>query len=267
MDKSTRESKGADTTSRRPLLSLDRPSIPPTLVRKSPYHAYLASLPKYETESLLADGAQNGRVCTVFYLEIASDGTLDDPEAFTCKLNGGVYWQGDDLQLLAFRLRLDTSVPYAQRIIAVENILPITIEILGSSLNLQPRLFQQHVRDLWTLDDQISCHALPDADAMIPRVWKRPDSFGVTIQVPRMIDGTSTRTVSSGQQRKLARMLNDHGTSPLLFGNGPVPCHPRFFEHVTMEIRVELEEKWTGESGLGLLVLPLALRRSFQASR
>lgn len=118
-------------------LSLDKPSISSSQVGKAPYHAYLGSLPKYETESLLGDGVPSGRPSTVYYLEVSSDGA----EAFTCKLNGDSYRQGDDGQILGLRCRLETSVPYAQRIIAVENILPITLEILGDSLKLQPRVF------------------------------------------------------------------------------------------------------------------------------
>lgn len=83
---------------------------------------------------------------------------------------------------------------------------------------------------------------------MIPRVWTRPESFGITVQVPRMVDGAAPRAVSSWQQRKMFRKMNHYDISPLLFGTGPVPCYPRIFEHLTMEIRVEPGEAWTGKS-------------------
>ncbi|KAK7699431.1 hypothetical protein SLS57_012406 [Botryosphaeria dothidea] len=226
-------------------LPLESPSISSTVVRTSPYHAYLALLPTYETESLLADNVPSGKPSTIYYLEIASDGTLHEPEAFTSKFDGNCYWQGDDAHLAALRIRLETSVPYAQRIIVVENILPVIVELLGSSLNLRPRLFQQHVRDRWRSNDQSSRNAPQDADAMIPVVWIRPESFGVTIRVPRMIDAASLRPASSWQQKRLFSMLNDCDASPLLFQDDPVPCHPRVFEHVSVEILAEEEAQWT----------------------
>lgn len=248
MEASSWEREGSGGALFRPRqLPLESPSISSTVVRTSPYHAYLALLPAYETESLLADNIPNGKPSTIYYLEIASDGTLHEPEAFTSKLNGNCYWQGDDVHLAALRIRLETSVPYAQRIIVVENILPVVVELLGSSLNLRPRLFQQHVRDRWRSNDQSSRNAPQDADAMIPAVWIRPESFGVTIRVPRMIDAASLRPASSWQQKRLLSMLNDCDASPLLFQDAPVPCHPRVFEHVSMEILAEEEAQWTGK--------------------
>lgn len=121
-------------------------------VRRSPYHNKIKNLPSDTKDLALADLKDlhsrnwNSRL-TVFDFE--KDGALPSAESASCKFfSEDQEYYTRKIEELRYRT-FQSSVEIDARLIVVEDLTPPLLEILGSSFDLEPAVFQRHVASSW----------------------------------------------------------------------------------------------------------------------
>lgn len=232
-----------------------------TALRRAPYHTKL----KEFASSLVRDLASldlrelhsrswYSRVSTC---DIPDDGRLSSWDVGSCQfdIDKGVY-KTRTLEELRSRVLL-SSVPTHGRLIVGENVLPATMEILGSSLSLDPALFQRHIAHAWgPRNESISASAGSSAwpGTCDDFVLRSPRLYAVSH--PSALERKDWREeclFMAARHRQCRRLM------PLLDLPGKIDCVA--LEHVTISIQADwMSHVGSSSKWRAIVLFPMAVK-------